>query len=79
LNAYALVLVSYKMISCLRKWWWHQQWIVSRDVLTDTVPTTDTAWNGDTDHLRMPKRRQSRLDNSSSHEDRSTGISAYIL
>ena len=41
------------------------------------VLTTDKAWNGDTDHLRMPKRRRSRLQyNSSTHEDRSTGISA---
>jgi len=33
------------------------------------------SWNGDTDHLRMPKRQSSRLQyNSLTHKDQSTGI-----
>ena len=65
---------------CARKWWSHWRWIVSRNFLTDTVPTTDTAWNGDTDHMRMPKRRPFRLQyNLSTHEDRSTGILHFCL
>jgi len=61
--------------ACHRKWWWHRRWIVSGCVLIDSVLTVDTAWNGDTDHPRMPKRRPSRLKYiSSTHEDRLTGI-----
>jgi len=54
-----------------------QPTVVSKDVLADTVPTTDTVWNGNTDQLKMRNETETpsrHYFNSTTHEDRSTGI-----